>query len=641
MITQRLELGRLTQQTKRRALLILISCLACACDDTDPAPELDGGGGGAAPTAGVAGQSGGVDGGQSRAGAGAESGAESGEMISEIPDPEGVAAGPVDALRLQEHRAVAFTAFTTSPACALCHSNSAQASAMRTPDGDEIAPFNLWQGSMMANSSRDPFWWAQVSAEVKQSPESQAKIEGECVRCHAPMLSESARERAGREGSMSDLKNSTDPAVLGLDGVACTTCHQILPDNLGTTASFSGGFEIGQERKIFGPHQNVATGPMRNHVNYTPTYGDHVREAAMCATCHTLLHPLSEEDGGGYFAEQTPYLEWKNSVYNDELSEPSEEAASCQACHVPTYDDQGVELRTRIARSPPGGDFLINPRSPFGQHLFIGANTVIPQILKAERATLKPQASDEALDRTTQLGEERLASAVDLRISDASFVGEGPEASLNFAVHINSFAGHKVPTGFPARRAWLLIELTSAEGEPILRSGAYSEDGRILSQSGEVLDSEKTMGPVEPHYELITSLDQVQIYEAVMRDASGQPTTMLTTAKGWLKDNRLLPRGYSFEHPEALYTNPVGVEGDEDFRAGGDSVRYELPLPQGAQLEGAILHVRLLYQTLGARFMRGLFQSDTPEVAAFKTMYQRADTRPNIMGSASVTVGAP
>jgi hypothetical protein len=116
---------------------------------------------------------------------------------------------------------------------------------------------------------------------------------------------------------------------------------------------------------------------------------------------------------------------------------------------------------------------------------------------------------------------------------------------------------------------------------------------------------------------------------------------MLTTAKGWLKDNRLLPQGYSFEHPEALYTNPVGVEGDEDFRAGGDSVRYELPLPQGAQLEGAILHVRLLYQTLGARFMRGLFQSDTPEVAAFKTMYQRADTRPNVMGSVSVTVGAP
>lgn len=564
-----------------------------------------------------------------------------GMNLSEIPDPEGVEPGPVDVLDLFESKAVAFTAFITSPACALCHSNSPQATAMRNEDGDEIAPFNLWQGSMMANASRDPFWWAQVSAEVKHSPDAQEEIEGNCIRCHAPMLSEATRERADREGKMRDLKSDTEPSALGLDGVACTTCHQILPNNLGSPESFSGGFEIGQERKIFGPHQNPATAPMRNHVNYTPTYGDHVRESAMCATCHTLLHPLSEENGGGVFAEQTPYLEWTNSVYNNEFQSSGPDAISCQGCHVPVYNDQGTEIETRIARSPPGGDFLINPRKPFGQHLFIGANTVIPQILKAERATLKPQATDEILDRTTQLGEERLMSAVDLVLSTPTVRAQDGQSTLDFSVSIKSFAGHKVPTGFPARRAWIMIELSTAGGESILRSGDYDSEGRILSHLGGVLDSEKTFGPVEPHHERITNLDQVQIYEAVMRDAEGKPSTYLTTAQGWLKDNRLLPKGYSSTHPNAMYTNPVGIGQDQDFTAGGDVTHYEIPLPENTDFTGTILHVRLMYQTLGSRYMRGLFQSDTAEVAAFKTMYQRAQTSPNTMASASMAVDVP
>ena len=67
--------------------------------------------------------------------------------------------------------------------------------------------------------------------------------------------------------------------------------------------------------------------------------------------------------------------------------------------------------------------------------------------------------------------------------------------------------------------------------------------------------------------------------EAVMRDAEGKPTTSLMEAKGWLKDNRLLPQGYRFDHSEAPYTNPVGVNGDESFVAGGDITHYALLLP--------------------------------------------------------------
>ena len=39
--------------------------------------------------------------------------------------------------------------------------------------------------------------------------EDKERIEGECIRCHAPALSETARSEAGREGRMQDLKGSS------------------------------------------------------------------------------------------------------------------------------------------------------------------------------------------------------------------------------------------------------------------------------------------------------------------------------------------------------------------------------------------------------------------------------------------------
>ena len=75
-----------------------------------------------------------------------------------LADPEGISSGSVEALALPELEALNFGRFVTSAACALCHSNHFAASAMRGSEGEDLGPFNLWQGTMMANASRDPFW---------------------------------------------------------------------------------------------------------------------------------------------------------------------------------------------------------------------------------------------------------------------------------------------------------------------------------------------------------------------------------------------------------------------------------------------------------------------------------------------------
>ena len=108
-----------------------------------------------------------------------------------------------------------------------------------------------------------------------------------------------------------------------------------------------------------------------------------------------------------------------------------------------------------------------------------------------------------------------------------------------------------------------------------------------------------------------------------MGDQSNQYTNAITRAKGWLKGNRILPIGYRNDHPEAIYTQAVGINGDSNFIGGSDRVQYLITMP--ADIQVTKLKVKLVYQTLGTRFMRSLFQINVPEVAAFRTMYERAD----------------
>jgi hypothetical protein len=66
--------------------------------------------------------------------------------------------------------------FAKSSDCALCHSFSNLAGAMRDGKDRNVAPFDLWSGSMMANSAVDPYWKAAVSAEVAATPSQKPHI---------------------------------------------------------------------------------------------------------------------------------------------------------------------------------------------------------------------------------------------------------------------------------------------------------------------------------------------------------------------------------------------------------------------------------------------------------------------------------
>jgi hypothetical protein len=77
----------------------------------------------------------------------------------------------------------------------------------------------------------------------------------------------------------------------------------------------------------------------------------------------------------------------------------------------------------------------------------------------------------------------------------------------------------------------------------------------------------------------------------------------------------------------------VGTDGDASCVPGSDSVGYAVNL-RGKK--AARVEVAFVYQTLSARFARELFMVDTPEVRAFRTMFERADRLPALIAAAHV-----
>jgi hypothetical protein len=73
----------------------------------------------------------------------------------------------------------------------------------------------------------------------------------------------------------------------------------------------------------------------------------------------------------------------------------------------------------------------------------------------------------------------------------------------------------------------------------VFESGAVDARGAIAGN-----DQDDDPLRYEPHYDEIDSAGEVQIYESVMADSSGAPTTGLLRGIAFVKDNRLLPDGF-------------------------------------------------------------------------------------------------
>lgn len=494
--------------------------------------------------------------------------------------------------------------FATSDGCARCHSAAPNAHAMRSPLGEDVSPHGTWQATVMANSFRDPYWRAQVARESELDPDRAPEVQALCLRCHAPMHHHTRVK--GQQPLTTVREAAKDP--LARDGVSCAMCHQIRARNLGEPTTFSGKPRIGEGRVIYGPYEDPNADVMLGMSRYAAMHGEHIRSSALCATCHTLVtHHQSER-----FPEQTPYFEWRNSVYSDESGE-TEQSRSCQQCHMPEVG------ATRIARDPTGIDMMLDARDPYRAHAFVGGNAMLLEMLADHRETLGVQASAEDLRKMARATRRQLTTAtVDVEIG----VVEHIDAELRFQVKVTNKSGHKFPTGYPARRAWLHIRVENENGV-VFDCGGFTADGEITDM----------ISPQDqPHRTRIESPDDVVIWELVPHDEDGDPTTALTEMATRGKDNRLLPKGWRADGPHAKDTSPVGVDGDNDFVAGSDTIDVAIPYAKRAPTATVVAWVH--YQAIPPHWVEDLRYSDAAECRKFVQIYDAADKTPETVGAA-------
>ncbi|MEO6759536.1 MAG: T9SS type A sorting domain-containing protein, partial [Saprospiraceae bacterium] len=185
-------------------------------------------------------------------------------------------------------------------------------------------------------------------------------------------------------------------------------------------------------------------------------------------------------------------------------------------------------------------------------------------------------------------------------------------------------AGHKFPSGYPSRRAWVEFVVKDQTGAELFHSGRMNPDGSLPDEDANF----------EPHYNRINRPDQVQIYELVPGDVNGIFSNVLERGHAGLKDNRLVPEGFSWADPVYDTTQVIGVANDPDFNrspaglegTGADVLHFSIP--NGGYMGFLQVTARVWYQSLPPKWLAPMFAFSSPEIDSFQVMLANSDQAP-------------
>ncbi|MDX6531741.1 MAG: hypothetical protein QOH41_4031 [Blastocatellia bacterium] len=544
------------------------------------------------------------------------------------------------------------TGFLTSSQCIGCHSASKENMAFSFAAGPQppinLSPYTEWRASMMGLAGRDPIFHAQLESEKTMRPSQAGFLDNTCYRCHGVMGQrqiESDKQQPFEHSMVYALPGDTDAeyGALARDGVSCAACHRISKEGLGTPATFTGKFKVDPPNVVNGPYDQLITVPMKNATGITARFGAHIKSAALCGSCHTVILPVFDNKGRPVldpngkpkeFHEQMTYPEWQNSVYQNERAPIRQEAVrTCQDCHM-QKKFLGQQLVFRVANIEdvnypyadyrlPDKDITVRVRDQYSRHTLTGINQFglmffeqFPDILGIRTADYMYGEAVPGL-LTAQSSGYDLARRETATIEVASVTKTA--VSLEAAVSVQNLAGHGFPSGVGFRRAFLTFEVLDAAGKVIWASGRTNSAGAIVKGlTEEVLPTEffydeaKRKQVFQPHYEVISDESQVQIYEEVIADSQGKITTSFVGLDQVLKNNRLLPKGWRADGPFGEFTRPHGdAEHDPEYinksgATGADRIIYRIPLDDRIRTAVSV-RVTLNYQSIPPSYLKDRF----------------------------------
>jgi hypothetical protein len=174
--------------------------------------------------------------------------------------------------------------------------------------------------------------------------------------------------------------------------------------------------------------------------------------------------------------------------------------------------------------------------------------------------------------------------------------------------------------------------ITDGSGELIFESGGVKMDGSIIGN-----DNDQDPAQFEQHYQAIVQEDQVQIYEAILRDSELGVTTSLLRAAGYFKDNRLLPSGFDKSAPYEDFRVRGAAFEDIDFDESYDQIQYFINVSNSTGPYQ--ITVELLFQSVGYRWIENLTDQEGHEIERFLSYTSDVPNLPIVIDAVELQLG--
>jgi len=475
--------------------------------------------------------------------------------------------------------------------CAPCHGGF-------DPDNE---PYERWAASMMAQSSRDPIFYAAL-AIAEQDADFAGAL---CLRCHTPGAFLAGRH-VPTDGS------GLDPVLGDLDGVTCNFCHRMVDPVAAaenptedaavlaaltsppTTEPHTGQYIIDPVDRRRGPFD---LGP--NFFYHPWLESPFHQESKMCATCHDVSNPaFTRQPDGTYalnamdqehpthdkadeFPIERTFSEWARSVYaladidgggfdaEGRFGGNKTNIATCQDCHL--EDASGGACQP-----------VLNPelRDDLPRHDLNGANS---WVLRAVRhlyddsdTGLTAQSVEDSIQRNISM----LQRSADLH----AFERDG-----ELIVRVVNQTGHKLPTGYgEGRRMWVNVKYFDDRDLLIFENGAYQQGIAFLQHATTHV------------YEITHGLDEAAALATGLPE--GKSFHFILNNKV-MKDTRIPPRGFMNQAFDDIQSPIVGTHFPDQHY--WDDVAFEIP--QGT----ARIEARLFHQTTTKNYIEFLRDENT------------------------------
>ncbi len=523
---------------------------------------------------------------------------------------------------------------------AKCH--SCHAGYYGTTDYEEdkhFMPYTTWAGSMKAQATRDPLFWAALDVANNDIP----GVGEFCLKCHTPQGWFNGHVVKPIDPQLPPVDGANGCELFGdpiqrstenndYTGVTCHFCHRVdelgpnnEPHMIGNTNIWlddevceGGGF--GPCRK--GPYQ-YPTGGDVGPPPHEWAYSSFIQKGEFCGSCHDVSSPEIEQNGVLSIARkfwhngqetniampiERTYSEWKNSLFADliyrdgmDMSGNGEvpylsQGETCQGCHMPKSDSMAARA---CVFNPPG-----SRQEQLSTHQFAGGNTWIPQVIKAvygDDLESVDEGIKELLDLTTGYAENMLqlnSASIDVELVS----NDGNELVVD--VKVTNLTGHKLPTGYPeGRRMWLNVVAFDGVSpmNQIFESGAYDSQTAVLTEDAQVKIYESQQGIWNSN----TSTCEI-------KDGADKKMFHFVLNNCILKDNRIPPLGFrggdDIEIMPRGISYPASPQNPEQL-VNYDVTRYTIPIT-GAMMPVTV-QAKLKYQTASKEYIEFLDAEST------------------------------